>query len=351
MKTALLWRKINDRVQCLVCERKCSLKKDQVGFCGNYKNVNGRLVHIGYGLISAVESRPIEIKPFFHYWPGSSALTFSFWGCNFLCPWCQNWSLSKRKPDPSIDRYIPPEELIETAIVNGDEGLCASFNEPTVGFDYLVDLFAMGRKRGLYATIVTNGYFTLKALKKLLDVGVDGYSIDIKGCLHTYHKFIGAYNGTEIVLRNTKYILDNNGHVELVFLIVPKANDNDECIKYVLEKTYDSLGPEVPLHINRYYPAYNYSEPPTPLSKLLKVYNEAKKIGFHYVYIGNIGPGTPYENTYCPKCGKTLIVRYGTKIIEWNLTQDNRCPRCGYKINIRGKHIVKPENNRWKTII
>ncbi len=107
----------------------------------------------------------------------------------------------------------------------------------------------------------------------------------------------------------------------------------------------------MPLYTNRYYPEHNYNESPTPLSKLLEVYNEAKKIGFHYVYIGNIGPGTPYENTYCTKCGKTLIVRYGTRIIEWNLTQDNRCPRCGYRINIRGKHKLELENNRWRTIV
>jgi len=310
-------------------------------------NINGILYNIGYGLISAIESRPIEIKPFFHYWPGSSALTFSFWGCNFLCPWCQNWSISKRKSNPDIDEYVPPEALVRIAVENRDEGLCASFNEPTVGFDYLIEVFKLGRENKLYGTIVTNGYLTLTAIKKLLEVGVDGYSMDIKGCPETYRKYIGAINGAEIVLRNAKYILDNNGHVELVFLIVPKANDSIECVEWVLEHVYDMLGATIPLHINRYYPAYQYSEPPTKINKLIEIYNMAKKIGFEYVYLGNIGPGTPYENTYCPKCGKLLIKRYGTEIVEYNITKDNKCPRCGYKINIRGKPLLK-NKSRWK---
>lgn len=343
---ARLWERVNDRIRCLVCERRCTLGRGQRGFCGNYESTGDKLVHVGYGLISAIESRPIEIKPFFHYWPGSSALTFSFWGCNFLCPWCQNWSLSKRKPKPGLDEYISPEKVVELALRAKDDGLCASFNEPVIGFDYLVDVFELGKKHGLYGTIVTNGYMTLKALKMLIEAGVDGYSIDIKGCPETYREYMGTINGAEVVLRNAKYILDNNGHVEMVFLIVPKANDSDECIRWVLEKLYDTLGPDMPLHINRYYPAYKYNEPPTPLSTLLTVYEEAKKIGFHYVYIGNIGPGTPYENTYCPKCGKTLVVRYGTEVVEYNITSDNRCPRCGYKINVKGKYIAKSKS-RW----
>jgi pyruvate formate lyase activating enzyme len=60
-------------------------------------NIDGKLYTLVYRDINALESRPIEIKPFFHFYPGSSALTFSTWSCNFTCPWCQNFHLS-RKP-------------------------------------------------------------------------------------------------------------------------------------------------------------------------------------------------------------------------------------------------------------
>ncbi|HDY74383.1 MAG TPA: hypothetical protein ENH51_04645 [Euryarchaeota archaeon] len=57
----------------------------------------------------------------------------------------------------------------------------------------------------------------------------------------------------------------------------------------------------------------------------------ARKIGVEaglkYVYEGNI-PGEGGENTYCPKCGETLIRRFGFGILE-NKIKENKCPACG----------------------
>jgi len=179
---AQLYEKVEDDViRCLVCERRCVLKPDQTGVCKNYRNLSGKLIHIGYGVLSAVESRPIEIKPLFHYWPNSTALTFSGYGCNFYCPWCQNNHLSFSNLPRNV-RRISPERLVEYALKVGDEGLCASFNEPATLYDYLLDLFELGRRSNLYGVLVTNGYFTERALEKLVEAGADGYSIDIKGC-------------------------------------------------------------------------------------------------------------------------------------------------------------------------
>ncbi|MEM1515835.1 MAG: pyruvate formate lyase-activating protein, partial [Candidatus Bathyarchaeia archaeon] len=92
----------NDKVKCILCERRCIIPPGESGFCKTRLNIEGKLYTVVYGALSAIESRPIEIKPFFHYWPvvfhywpGSTALTFSTWSCNFSCPWCQNWTLSK----------------------------------------------------------------------------------------------------------------------------------------------------------------------------------------------------------------------------------------------------------------
>ena len=88
---ALLYEKLHDdKVRCGLCERKCLISPGQKGFCKTRLNVDGKLYTLVYGDLSALESRPIEIKPFFHYWPGSTALTFSTWSCNFNCIWCQN---------------------------------------------------------------------------------------------------------------------------------------------------------------------------------------------------------------------------------------------------------------------
>ncbi len=323
-------------VRCTVCERRCVIAPGKTGVCWNHGNIDGRLYNIAYGLLSAVEPRPIEIKPLFHYWPNSIALTFSGWGCNYRCPWCQNYLLSQNPPDPDYSTYMSPEELVEKAVKLGNHGLCASFNEPTIHLEYLLDVGEIARKRNLYLTMVTNGYMTLSSLKKLLEVGYDGFSIDIKGCPETYRRFLGA--DPEIVYRNARYILDNNGHVEMVFLIVTRANDWDECIEWVIDKHLEYLEPSIPLHINRYYPAYKYHEPPTPIETLLKAYEKARKAGIEYVYIGNT-LYEEYEYTQCPRCGKTLIARRNYRVTKYLLDKDNRCPRCGYKIKIYGEYI------------
>ncbi|RLG82503.1 MAG: AmmeMemoRadiSam system radical SAM enzyme [Thermoprotei archaeon] len=330
------YEKVDDKIRCLICERKCVLREGWIGVCWNHKNIDGKLYNIAYGLLSAVESRPIEIKPLFHYWPNSTALTFSGWGCNFRCPWCQNHSLSQVKPDPNRSIILSPKKLVIEALRRGDEGLCASFNEPTIHFEYILDVAENARKYGLYSMIVTNGYMTLYSLKKLIEAGVNGFSIDIKGCPETYKRFLGA--DPEIVFRNAKYAIDNNCHVEMVFLVVTGANDWRECIEWVIDNHLKYLGEDTPLHINKYYPAYKYWKPATEDKKLFEAYNYARKEGIKYVYIGNIADER-YQDTYCPRCGKLLIKRRGYRVIEWNLDKDNRCPRCNEKIPIKGKYI------------
>lgn len=332
---ARLWESLGGgKVGCLVCERRCVLEPRGKGICANYVNREGRLIHVGYGVLSAVESRPIEIKPLFHYWPNSTALTFSGYGCNFYCPWCQNHHLSFSKP-PINSMKIPPETLVEKALKIGDNGLCASFNEPATLYDYLLDLFSLGKRNGLYGVLVTNGYFTEKALELLVEAGADGFSIDIKGCPKA-RKALATIDHMK-VFRNARKLIDLGGHVEMVYLVVTGFNDGEECVEWILGKHLDLLGSDTPLHINRYYPAHVWRKPPTPLSKLLEIKRKAEQLGIHYVYVGNVGI-PELEETRCPKCGKTLITRRNYRVTYHHLNGD-RCPRCRYRIPIRGKFM------------
>ncbi|MFN4133926.1 MAG: radical SAM protein, partial [Candidatus Hadarchaeales archaeon] len=291
-----------------------------------------------YGDISAMESRPIEIKPFFHYWPGSSALTFSTWSCDFNCVWCQNHHLSRTEPEPSKSNFIPPEKVVELAIRAGDKGLCASFQEPTLLTEWALDVFKLGKKRGLYCCYVSNGYMTLEALKALADVGLDGLKIDVKGDGETYRKFCGGAD-VEKVWRNAREAKGLGLHVEIVNLVVTGVNDSEQCIGWVIQKHLQTVGSETPLHFTRYHPAYKFSNPPTPVETLERAYRMAREAGILYPYLGNV-PGHPFENTYCPKCRRELIRRLHHSLVSSDLTHDKRCPACGEPIPITGD-IVK----------
>jgi pyruvate formate lyase activating enzyme len=74
------------RVKCGICERRCKVDEGKTGFCKTKMNIEGRLYALTYGDISTISGNPIEKKPFFHFWPGSVALTVGSYGCNFTCP-------------------------------------------------------------------------------------------------------------------------------------------------------------------------------------------------------------------------------------------------------------------------
>ncbi|MGQ9531023.1 MAG: AmmeMemoRadiSam system radical SAM enzyme [Candidatus Bathycorpusculaceae bacterium] len=341
VKKAIFYEKLsNHKVRCSLCERKCEIPSGLKGFCKTRVNINGELYTLAYGNISAIESRPIEIKPFFHYWPGSTALTFSTWSCNLDCVWCQNFHLSKVEPKPAKAVYYPQEEIVKLAFYNGDAGLCASFQEPTLLSEWAISLFNFGKERGIkYCCYVSNGYMTSEVLKALFEAGMDGLKIDVKGKSETYEKYCGGADA-EKIWRNAREAKKLGLHVEIVNLVVRDVNDNDENLRWVIEKHLENAGPETPLHFTRYFPAYKFNNPPTKIETLEKAYEMAKKAGVLYPYVGNVN-GHKYENTYCPNCGETLIKRFGPQVVSYSLTEDKKCPKCGMYVPVKGKFIKR----------
>ncbi|KAA0015418.1 MAG: radical SAM protein [Thermoplasmata archaeon] len=305
--------------QCNLCYRKCKIEIGERGYCKTRINKDGKIYTLTYGNISAIELRPIEIKPFFHFYPGSYALTFSTYSCNFPCLWCQNWHLSKTEP-PERYEFISPEKMAKMA---GEHGLCASFNEPTLLFEYCIDLFKLVSQP---KSIVSNGYMTKEALKMLKKVGLDAMNIDIKGGKEVYEKYLNAKE--KYIWENANFAKKLGIHVEIVNLVIPGVNDGQ--IEEIIEKHLKYAGPSTPIHFTRYFPAYKFTTPSTPIERLEYAYEKAKKEGILYPYIGNVA-GHKYENTYCHNCDKLLIKRFGSKIVK-NYLKDAKCPFCGEEL-------------------
>ena len=332
VKEAILYEPLKGgKVRCGLCERRCVISPNKRGLCKTRMNIDGRLYTLVYGDISAIDSRPIEIKPFFHFYPGSTALTISTWSCNLKCPWCQNWHLSYRVPEPNNAKYIPPKDMVDEAIRRKDKGICISFQEPTLLFEYTIDLFRLAKEKNLYNTYVSNGYMTIDALRMLKEAGMDAINIDIKGDEEAYYNYLGGAK-EEIIWRNAHVAKEMGMHVEMIHLVVTGINDNKMKIEGLIKKHLDILGPETPLHFTRYFPAYRYFNPPTPTDILEFAYKEARRQGIYYPYIGNI-PGHPFENTYCPYCGTLLIERVGYRITRWEIKGKN-CPHCKREIHL-----------------
>ena len=133
-REALLQERANDKVQCLTCERRCLLAEGATGWCRTRTNVDGTLVTLTYGNVSSLSANPIEKKPLHHFFPGSVALTAGSWSCNFGCPWCQNWDISKSPPGKG--QYMSAEEFIDAALRSDCQGTSISLNEPTLSLEW-----------------------------------------------------------------------------------------------------------------------------------------------------------------------------------------------------------------------
>jgi len=281
-----------------------------------------------YGAVSSLSANPIEKKPFYHFYPGTFALTSGSWSCNFGCPWCQNHHISKTAPDQG--RYMSPEEFVSKALDLGCQGTSISFNEPTLSLEWSLDVFRLARARGLSGnTYVTNGYMTPEALISLVDAGLDAMNVDIKGNAEAVRRYCKGID-VDKVWRNCRLARELGVHLEITTLIVPTVNDRDDVLHGIAKRILTELGPDVPWHLSGYYPAYRFTAPPTPTRTLERAWNIGKEVGLQFVYLGNV-LGHRLENTYCPDCGALLIERRGLSLVSHRLEAGN-CPECGRHI-------------------
>ena len=338
IKEALLYEQLeSNKVRCENCEKLCKIAAGKLGFCKTRMNIDGKLYSLEYGDISSISANPIEKKPFFHFFPGSKALTVGSYSCNFSCPWCQNWEISKSVPNPARCNYISPEELVRMVKERGCQGTSISFNEPTLLLEYSLDVFELAKKEGYYNTYVTNGYMSAEALRMLVEHGLDAMNVDVKGCEEAVRKYCGA--DVELVWRNIKEAKRKGVHIEITTLIIPGVNDDEECLGSIASRIRKDTGEDTPWHVTQYYPAYRalefgLYERRTPVEILERAWEIGKEEGLNYVYLGNV-PGHPYENTYCPRCGALLIKRYGFDVVSYRITAENKCPECGKAIAVK----------------
>ena len=121
---------------------QCRLKPGQWGVCRARKNENGELVCKNYGQVSSLALDPIEKKPLRRFYPGSKILSVGSYGCNLRCPFCQNHEISMVKPEMAEDHYLSPKELADIAKEcreKGNIGVAFTYNEPLVGWEYVLD--------------------------------------------------------------------------------------------------------------------------------------------------------------------------------------------------------------------
>jgi pyruvate formate lyase activating enzyme len=340
MKEALLYEKLDEgRVRCNLCAHRCVIASERKGVCLVRENQDGILYTLVYGIPLSQAVDPVEKKPLFHFYPGSTAFSIATVGCNFRCDFCQNADISQMPRDRGeiVGRPATPEQVVQAAQRYGSRSIAYTYTEPTIFFEYSYDIARLAHEVGIASVYVTNGYMTSEMLELFQGVvnghepWLDGANVDLKAFRdETYRKVCGAR--LQPVLDSLKKMKELGIWVEVTTLVVPDMNDSDAELGEIAQFIATELGVETPWHVSRFHPDYKMDDRgSTPERTLRRAYELGRGAGLRYVYVGNL-PGARLEDTYCPICEQTVIGRWGFRVTQRNI-QDGKCSFCGAEID------------------
>ena len=180
----------------------------------------------------------------------------------------------------AIENNLSPE--FKQELEKGNIGMAFTYNEPLVGWEYVLDTAKLVKDAGMKNVIVTNGTASPEILEKLLPY-IDAMNIDLKGFSEEYYRKLG---GSFTAVKEFIVQAAANCHVELTTLIVPGENDS---VREMEEEAawIASVDREIPLHVSRFFPRYQMRE--IEATAVKKVYTLAETAGKYlkYVYTGN----------------------------------------------------------------
>ena len=314
------------KVICRLCPRECRVADQERGYCGVRENRGGDYFTLVYGRVCAVHVDPIEKKPLFHVLPGTSALSLATAGCNMECRFCQNWQISQFRPEQVSSTEAPPAGVLRAARQHQTRTIAYTYSEPTVFYEYMLDVARLTSGEGIRNVVISNGYIAEAPLREIAPY-LAANKVDLKAFTADFYR--DQCSATLPPVLHTLQVLRELGlWTEIVVLIIPTLNDDAESNRAMFQWIARELGPDVPVHLTRFHPTYKIQNlPRTPVATLEHLHAIATAEGLHFVYLGNVR-GHAAESTYCPRCGHKIIERFGYVLGKIDL-QDGACRECG----------------------
>jgi len=274
------------RAVCELCPRRCALNEGQTGFCRARVNRAGAVVCENYGRVTSLALDPIEKKPLRRFYPESKILSVGSYGCNMDCAYCQNCEIARADSGSVQWEQISPESLVTLAEAyrpQGNIGLAFTYNEPLIGYEYVLDCARLAKPREFQIVLVTNGMIQPKPWSRLLPY-VDAANIDLKAFTAEKYRSLG---GDLETVKATIAQAHGKIHVELTTLIVPGFNDNESELRAQCE-WIASISTAIPLHVSRFFPRHRMKNAaPTPVETMQRMTKIAREY-LTYVYTGNL---------------------------------------------------------------
>lgn len=330
LKEGLYYRPTGAHIQCTLCPKFCVIPDGEPGLCRVRVNRGRKLYTMVYSQPASVAFHPMELGPIFHAFPGSRCIGIATAGCNLTCKYCQNWQMSQFSAEETDNYDLPPNSVVSLAQENRCKAIVFAYTEPIVAYEYVIDVAKAARANGLKTVLVTAAYVDTQPLINITQY-FDVIRIDLKSFSEKF--YIDTVGGTlQPVLNAIKVVHEQKTWLEIVDPLVPGFNDSAKEIREMSKWLLENVGPDVPLHFLKFYPAYKMRNfPPTSEKVLSRSRQIAMEVGIKYVYVGNL-PGHEGENTFCPNCKKLLVKRVGYLGITENNISNNKCRFCGYFI-------------------
>ncbi len=277
---------------CDVCHNKCNLNEGATGLCKARTCREGTIVSSNYGLITSIALDPIEKKPLNLFYPGSNIISVGSYGCNLRCPFCQNHEISYDfglRYEYGV-KHISPKELAEIAKEykpQGNIGVAFTYNEPLIGYEYVIDASGQIHERGMQTVLVSNGNVSERVADLVIPC-IDAMNIDLKGFTDSYYK--DTLGGDRGLVMDFISKAAQSSHVEVTCLIVPGYNDSDkemrELSRWISDLNDGAGRHEIALHISRYFPRFKMTRPATDVDKIYRLKDVALEY-LDYVFTGN----------------------------------------------------------------
>lgn len=160
-------------------------------------------------------------------YPGKVACTIFTAGCNFCCPFCQNWEIITGKgEDISKDSILSFLKKRKGIL----DGVCVTGGEPLVNADIEEFLSAI-KDLGYSIKLDTNGSFPEKLISLAQKKLIDTVAMDVKNSPSRYAETAGSDTDISKIDESIKFLLSDAVDYELRTTVVDELHDEASMLE------------------------------------------------------------------------------------------------------------------------
>lgn len=154
-------------------------------------------------------------------YPGKVACTVFLPGCNFACPFCQNWEIVT-----GTGENIPEEKFFDFLKKRRGilDGVCVTGGEPLVSKD-ISGFLSKIKELGYSVKLDTNGSYPDKLASLVKDKLVDTVAMDVKNSPSMYAATAGCPVDLDRISQSIAFLLGDNVDYELRTTVTDELHD------------------------------------------------------------------------------------------------------------------------------